>query len=258
MKTLLWIATVLFFLLSWWWYVCPHKQVCPFGKYKDIVDPSLVTRSTESAPEPSIKIGPITFVWASEQPSLNDNFASYRDSILNQLGDSDILEIMGGYFKEETDESSLSDLGLARAKQVRSLFDDLPDHRVDVKSALFQRDAGSERTRPFLATNLRRIINNESVKEVAGKMVINFPHASDEMLTNIELNEYLEDLVERLEKTDEKVLLVGHTDSSAGSIRNMNLGFKRANAIKNLLISKGLDSSRITTDSKGETAPHCQ
>jgi OOP family OmpA-OmpF porin len=86
-------------------------------------------------------------------------------------------------------------------------------------------------------------------------MVINFPHASDEMLTNVKLNEYLDDLVDRLKTTSEKISLVGHTDSTASPRRNQALGQKRANAIKNLLIAKGLSADRIRTESKGETTP---
>ncbi|MCL4108714.1 UNVERIFIED_CONTAM: hypothetical protein GTU68_007032 [Idotea baltica] len=35
----------------------------------------------------------------------------------------------------------------------------------------------------------------------------------------------------------------------------MSLGLLRAQAIKSLLVNKGLAASRITTESKGETAP---
>ncbi|NND32080.1 MAG: OmpA family protein [Saprospiraceae bacterium] len=255
MKVLLWIATVFFFLLSWWWYVCPHKKVCPFGSYAMESNISSEVTPPESDPPPELIVSPLSFDWASDKPITNDLFENYRDSIILQLGETDILEIMGGYFEDEKMNSSVPDLGMARAQQARSLFEDLPDRRIDLKSAMFQREAGSERNRPFLATNFRRIINNESLKEIEGTMIINFPHASDEMLTNVELNAYLDDLVQRLKTTEEKIHLVGHTDSSAGSNRNLALGYKRANAIKNLLIRKGLSADRISTDSKGETAP---
>jgi OOP family OmpA-OmpF porin len=255
MKTLLWIATILFFLLSWWWYVCPHKQVCPFGTYAMRSAPTQIGEPEESIKLPEIQSGPIVYEWVSEKPITSEDFPAYRDSIVRQLGETDILEIMGGYFEDEKANSDLPDLGMARAQEARALFSVLPDYRVDLKSAMFQREAGSEKTRPFLATNFRRIINNESVKEVEGRFVINFPHASDEMLTNTELNKYLDDVMQRLNTTSEKVRLVGHTDSTAGSQRNLALGQKRANAIKNLLVRKGLSPNRIITESRGETEP---
>jgi outer membrane protein OmpA-like peptidoglycan-associated protein len=260
MKSLLRIATVFFFLLSWWWYVCPHKKVCPFGTYSvknttaDVAPPSTPDAKPDVVKAP-VRIGPLAFNWSSDEPVTDQSFATYRDSIVRNLSDNDVLEVLGGYFEGEQNNTAFSDLGLARANKVRDLFGDLPDERFDLKSARFEREAGSEKERPFLASHFRRLINNESVREVEGRMVINFPHASDEMLTNSKLNSYLDDLVMRLRSTNEKVLLVGHTDSSAGSARNLSLGLHRANAIKNLLIEKGLPSERITTESKGETAP---
>ena len=236
--------------------MCPHKQVCPFGTYGLKASSDITATEPGMAKSvPEINLGPIVYDWVSDKPITSAAFASYRDSIIEQLGETDILEIMGGYFEDEKNTSSFDDLGMARAREARALFSALPDHRIDLKSAMFQREAGSEKSRPFLATNFRRIINNESVKEVEGRMVINFPHASDEMLTNIKLNEYLDDLVDRLKTTGEKVHLVGHTDSSASQQRNLALGQKRANAIKNLLIAKGLSSDRISTESKGESTP---
>lgn len=260
MKSLLWIATVFFFLLSWWWYVCPHKKVCPFGSYSTsssttIVNPAPQSETKSAEVKAPVRIGPLAFNWSSDEPVTDQSFAAYRDSILRNLSDNDVLEVLGGYFEGEQNSTTFSDLGLARANKVRSLFGDLPDARFDLKSAQFERVAGSERERPFLASHFRRIINNESVREVEGQMVINFPHASDEMLSNTKLNTYLDDVATRLNSTTEKVRLVGHTDSSAGSARNMSLGLHRANAIKNLLIQKGISSDRIITESKGETAP---
>ncbi|MCB0688530.1 MAG: OmpA family protein [Saprospiraceae bacterium] len=262
MKTLLWIATVVFFLISWWWYVCPHKQVCPFGNYSTTHQP--ISReddspksetSTSPVTTPVVNIGPLVFNWSSDEPVTNADFPRYRDSLLANLRDNDVLEILGGYFNSEQNNTSFPDLGIARANQIRNLFKDLPDSRFDLKGAVFQREVGSEKDRPFLASHFRRIVNNESVREVEGRMVINFPYASDEMLDNAKLNDYLNDLVTRLKSTEEKVKLVGHTDSSAGANRNMRLGLMRADAIKNLLIRKGLSESRIITESKGETTP---
>ncbi len=261
MKTLLWITTALFFLLSWWWYVCPHKKVCPFGDAGSRFAPTEPIRTpaddirSDSPTTPTTDIGPLTFTWSSEEPITNEAFKDYRDSIVSELNDNDIIEVMGGYFGDEENKTSFSDLGIARANKIRSLFADLPDNRFQLKSAQFERDAGSERERPFLASLFRKVISNESIREVAGRMVINFPHASDEMLDNAKLNTYLDDLIVRLNSTSEKVHLVGHTDSTASAQRNMALGLNRANAIKNLMVRKGLSSDRIIVESQGETAP---
>lgn len=255
MKTLLWIATFLFFILSWWWYVCPHKQVCPFGDYSQAAPIASTTTPVVTEKKTAETPGRLVFNWSGDDPVTSGAFASFRDSILGTLGERDLLEIVGTYFSGETNNTSFANLGLARANKIRSLFGSLPDDRFDLKGSLLNSTPANAQTSPFIAAMFRKIINNEAVKEVDGRMVINFPHASDAMLENAPLNEYLDDLVAQLKTTDERVQLVGHTDSSSSAASNMRLGQKRANTIKNLLVNKGVESSRISTLSRGELEP---
>ncbi len=251
MKSVLWVTTAGFFLLSWWWYVCPHKKVCPFG--------SPVPSATVSPPvaleAPDVPLGRLLFGWDSQEPITSAAFPTYRDSILSLLSDNDQLEIVGGYYADEANSTSFADLGLARAYAIRALFPELADNRFSLKSTLFEKEMTNERVRPFLASIFRRIVVNESVREVEGRMVINFPHASDEMLSNVKLNQYLDDLAANLKTNNARVNLVGHTDNTSSAASNMRLGLKRANAIRNLLVRKGLDAARITVESKGEEQP---
>ncbi len=263
MKFFLWIATLVCFLFSWWWYVCPHKQVCPFGSYGrttqiiEIPNTDLTDNASGNIPETTIEevSGPIVFAWSDDEPITSAEWESFRDSILSELDQSDILEITGNYYLEEDNNTAAEDLGWARANQVRNLFSLLDNERIKLESQLIESSDNQEPTSTFNAVGFRRVINNDAVKEIAGRMVIHFPFASDEMLDNPQLHTYLDDLVDRLQQTDEKVHLVGHTDDSASSARNMSLGQMRAEAIRDLLIRKGLEASRITTESKGENDP---
>ena len=49
--------------------------------------------------------------------------------------------------------------------------------------------------------------------------------------------------------------IVGHTDSKGSQQYNLKLGLKRAEAVKRWLVNQGIDSSRIVTDTKGESQP---
>ncbi|MCF7971084.1 MAG: OmpA family protein [Methylococcaceae bacterium] len=51
------------------------------------------------------------------------------------------------------------------------------------------------------------------------------------------------------------VLLEGHTDSRGTAIYNQGLSERRALAVKNLLVNKGIKSNRLTTKSFGESRP---
>ena len=52
-----------------------------------------------------------------------------------------------------------------------------------------------------------------------------------------------------------KVEISGHTDNVSSAAFNKKLSSKRANAVKDFLVSKGIDTRRITTVGYGEERP---
>lgn len=66
----------------------------------------------------------------------------------------------------------------------------------------------------------------------------------------------LDGLVERINGISlEVVIVVGHTDSVGTDAYNQKLGQRRADAVKAYLVSKGIDSKRVYTESRGEKQP---
>lgn len=53
----------------------------------------------------------------------------------------------------------------------------------------------------------------------------------------------------------EVVIAVGHTDSTGDAGYNQNLSTRRANAVKDYLVSKGIEKNRVYTEGKGENQP---
>jgi outer membrane protein OmpA-like peptidoglycan-associated protein len=49
--------------------------------------------------------------------------------------------------------------------------------------------------------------------------------------------------------------IIGHTDSVGSVTNNQKLSQNRANAVKEMIVSYGVDESRITTEGMGESAP---
>lgn len=54
---------------------------------------------------------------------------------------------------------------------------------------------------------------------------------------------------------DTKFSIVGHTDNQGVKVKNQELSKSRADAVKAYLVEKGVDSSRLSTEGKGQTAP---
>jgi OmpA-OmpF porin, OOP family len=66
----------------------------------------------------------------------------------------------------------------------------------------------------------------------------------------------LDQLVTRLKTVNtELIIAVGHTDSVGSDTYNLQLGQRRAEAVKQYLVSQGLEAGRVYTDSKGEREP---
>ncbi|OMG54548.1 hypothetical protein BJN45_04785 [Azonexus hydrophilus] len=53
----------------------------------------------------------------------------------------------------------------------------------------------------------------------------------------------------------EVILAVGHTDRIGGNAYNQKLSEKRAAAVKEYLVAKGIEANRVYTEGKGETQP---
>jgi len=58
-----------------------------------------------------------------------------------------------------------------------------------------------------------------------------------------------------IDNPDWKFEIVGHTDSDGEEASNLSLSKKRAEAVKQVLISRKIDASRLTTSGKGESVP---
>nr|WP_314539965.1 OmpA family protein [uncultured Massilia sp.] len=66
----------------------------------------------------------------------------------------------------------------------------------------------------------------------------------------------LDDLVSKLKDINlEVIIAVGHTDSVGTDAYNQKLSVRRAEAVKAYLQGKGVESSRIYTEGKGESQP---
>jgi len=231
----------------WWWtYTCHIKATCCTSN---------PARSEEEIATIDGDQRPILFNWGEVVPVTSSGFVFYRDSIIALLDDDQILQITGRYDMDEVAPPGHRDMGMARAAEVMALMaPQLDTSRFRLKSELFDEKI-EQRDLPFTAVDIRLLTFNQSVQEIDDRVLIYFPFNSTSMVSNPEIDAYLDKLVNYLNAHDDKVIFIGHSDAFGPSDSNYELGLWRATAMRNLLINKGIDPARIEVKSKGETEP---
>lgn len=200
---------------------------------------------------PIKKLSPISFACSSDDPKTDAHWNRYRDSLLNTLGEDKILEIQGFDFNDETNSSKQNTLGLSRAQKVRELLSSVKDGQVRVTSGKMSRNCREEEMYQLIRFKTSR--NN--VVQVDDRTLIYFPTNSANKLDDGQVEDYLDKVANRVKQSGESVILTGHTDSDGDESANMRLGKSRAEVIKNYLVSKGVNSRKVLTNTKGETEP---
>ncbi|MFT4536253.1 MAG: outer membrane protein OmpA-like peptidoglycan-associated protein [Saprospiraceae bacterium] len=199
--------------------------------------------------------GPLLFNWNKAEAVMGDGWEATRQAILNGLKDGEKLEITGLYKADEAKPVNFENLGLARADEISKLFKPpLPDDRINIRGKLVNPSEG-DKTNMFKSVEFRNLKNTAAIKEIDDRTLIYFPFNSTNKLQNADVEAYLNAVADRVIKSGERVRLTGHTDSVSSSESNIRLGQRRANIVKQYLISKGVSSSKIIADSKGESQP---
>lgn len=92
------------------------------------------------------------------------------------------------------------------------------------------------------------------VKKVINLSGVTFKTNSNELKSTsfLQLGESVSELKDN---PDVNVIVAGHTDSAGDDLYNQNLSEKRAQAVREYMIGKGIDGSRLTASGFGESEP---
>lgn len=202
---------------------------------------------------------PLASRWDTTGIFAGPGFEALRKTTLDQNAEGKILEIVGFYYEGEVNPEGYESIGLARAQKIRELyFAEIPDEQIKFSARPFSANS-DVRTGFFPAGVLNWIAPQETVKEdveiLDDRILIRFPNNSTQKVYNKAVDEYLEKLAPQLIESGDQVQLTGHTDNVGGDEFNQDLGERRADAIKSILIGYGVSETQIITDSKGKSLP---
>ena len=233
------------------WEGCSEELCCAPGATTEVSPPDTGAVT--------VKRYPLDFKWKDPTAYTNAGFDSFRQSILAKGGETGILEITGLYFESEPKPAGYENMGFARADKVKALFANrIPADRIQTRARVIDEPAAA-RTGYFegVLFEWRTPDKNpaKTVEELADRIIIRFPFGSLEKTYDPAVDDYLNKLATRMKETGETVVLTGHTDNVGADESNLSFGKRRAEAIKAILVGKGVKATQITTDSKGEAQP---
>jgi type IX secretion system PorP/SprF family membrane protein len=138
---------------------------------------------------------------------------------------------------------------------------DITSRPVVVKASV-----AKENTANDLGTSLRvkrdSVIANAKAGQISHepfvieRMILYFNFQFNSTSLDESSTKYLDDLsVALTEDPNMNIRLTGHTDNIGSGAFNMRLSFFRANAIRDYIMEKGIDASRIETQGKGLSEP---
>ena len=255
MRNLVTLLILIVWGLVGWYYkaqsdLCCQNQV---GTISNVAKPAESgDNSTKAVAKPLP--GPLTFNWSDQKPITSEGWTDYKTQLLNNLSETDRLQINGRYFSNESNNTTYENLGLARAAAARKLFAELEDGRIVLTAEMIDNE-GVPGDKGFESVGFRTLITTKEIVETANSTVIRFPYNSTNKLNSMAVEQYLDKVAERVKASGEKIMLVGHTDNTDSESYNLRLGQRRADVIKDYLVARGVDAMKITATSKGESEP---
>lgn len=201
----------------------------------------------------------LDFRWSDPTAFTNEGFEELKRSVLKGKTTNNFLVITGLYFEEEKAPTGFDNMGFARADQVRKLFlSDVPEDRIRPKARVMDEREGV-RTGYFEGALFSWEAPEETVaqtvEELEDRVNIRFAYNSTEKEYNPEVDDYLKRLAENVKKTGRHIRLTGHTDDSGSEDYNLQLGQRRANQIRSILLGYGVPANQIEVLTRGETQP---
>ncbi|GAB3888397.1 OmpA family protein [Spirosoma agri] len=296
------VLLVLWMISSTWWHLCKIKQICadntqPSSSEVTPVESSPVATPTETPPGADGYTIADGNLFRLDFPG-NFRFAkSGSNADMNTLGGSleplvsylkanpgRTLSIIGYYSSTETNSSTFTNLGLARAEGMKQY---LIQQGIPATSLTIE---GIERSIPITAkgdsleggldfafTGKRVVTPTDTQPAV---LTLTAPKTETELAESEKYTSVFEpiDLYFSLggsnyiktdatrkffsEATtylrahkDKKLRLTGHTDNSGPDATNMRLSRDRASDVKAKLRQSGISSDQILVEAKGETNP---
>lgn len=249
------VVWVLFAFLTFTY--CIEPECCSPRAEEEVIEEAITPAPAENDYAVATRLGDAAVLLGNQWLDLRDRLlAEYRADT------SQLLEIYGAYYAGEPIPDGYGNLGLYRASLLRDLLvPDVPAAQILTLSRRLDPPIPAEgELWPAGIFNWKAAPREDApagveIVEVEDEIIIRFPFNESTKKVATSVDEYLTKLAERLKQTEETVVITGHTDNVDTDAFNMRLGQKRADFVRDLLVRRGAEPTRITTRSEGESNP---
>ncbi len=266
-----WIALFVWMGLSTYWHVCKIKELCapppevPAATAPVVVTPLYITNGRDLSLQTDGNFG-------FARSGADANLSAVR-SELDSLGTylianpAEKLDIVGYYASSETNPTTYSDLGIARAEGIKSYLislgvatESLTTSSQLMDDIVFSPDSmrggiGFNFIAP-IPDSEEGLANAQKYEGVFEPMDLYFPTASADYIKTSANRQFVEEAVKYLAvNKDKKLVLTGHTDNEGEKASNLRLSKSRAEVVKRQLIKAGIAAGQLATEAKGESQP---
>ncbi len=234
------IALVLWFAGSTYWYDCRVKRVC------ETRTPPLA--GARDAVAPAVDVGPLTFRYGESRAYVGADFAAFKANVLSKLADGEALHIVGQYHADEQEKAGnpAPDLGFGRANETRRLFlDVLPAERILVSSVRIDTRGEGEpsKARPFASVDFETRALVDAPISIAP---ILFPVGKSNRHQTDGTREYLQAVAARVQAGG-RATIEAFVDPRGLASTNLALAMARAANVREELVRYGAPIDRIDT-----------
>jgi outer membrane protein OmpA-like peptidoglycan-associated protein len=159
--------------------------------------------------------------------------------------------------RDEQARQAKLDEAQARLEQLNGQLEQERQARTQAEQRAAEAEADAQAQRE-VANELRNI-RQVQVKEESRGLVLTlsgsvlFRSGSADLLAAARRR--LNDVASALNKTDNPLLIEGHTDSQGSAATNEELSYLRAEAVRDYLVDQGVDRDRIRVDGRGKDEP---
>lgn len=195
----------------------------------------------------------------AENEKLSDAFQTTSNALLRTESElTDINRELAN--KEDMHSSRVKELE-ARAEALRTEKEELATKKTELQTSLESereaRIAAEERAKEALtsleAIALVKAEQNETVITLSGSVVFKTGTATLLPIARQKLDDVATAL--KAQKEGTRIVVEGHTDSRGGTAFNEDLSRRRAVAVRDYLVSQGVDAERIAAVGRGESEP---